>query len=104
MVPPGSARGHEKGLIMTTANTSPRTSSLVLPRIGAVIAVILVVSDVVGTIRYSDDPLPAVIAAFILSLGALTLVGFYPAWRGRTWGIWLSAGHDSCQSFRRCRS
>ena len=76
---------------MTDISAAPRTPPLTLPRTGAAIAVILVVADIVGTIRYWEDPLPAVIAAFIIGLGALTLLGAYPAWQGRTWGIWLTA-------------
>jgi hypothetical protein len=72
----------------TEAATSRRVP--VILRVGAVLAVILALVDLVGTITYWQyAPVPINIAYLVIS--AITIVGAVLAWRGSTAGIWMIA-------------
>jgi hypothetical protein len=57
--------------------------------VGAVIAGLLGLVDIIGVIVYLALPIPIFINVAILLLGALTIVGAVFAWRGARWGLWL---------------
>jgi hypothetical protein len=75
---------------MTTAapRTAPR-SATIISRVGVVLAALLALLEAASTIPNIGGaaPLPLDITTIILDVA--TLVGVYPAFRGRTWGLWL---------------
>ena len=71
--------------------TSTTRKASVLIRVGAVLAALLAVTDVVTAIPYMGDPMPVEIGVAIIVIAVLTVVGAVFAFLGRTWGVWLAA-------------
>lgn len=69
--------------------TTTRKAS-VLIRVGAVLAALLAITDVVGAVPYMGGPMPIEIGIAIIVIAALTIVGAVFAFLGRTWGVWLA--------------
>lgn len=57
----------------------------------AVLAALLAVVDVVGTLPYLGNPMPIEIGIVVMAIAALTIVGSIFAFLGRTWGVWVAA-------------
>lgn len=72
----------------TTAASSPKAG--ILLKIGAVLAAVLAVTDVVTAVPYMGDPMPVEIGIAIIVLAALSVVGAVFAFLGHTWGVWLA--------------
>jgi len=77
----------------TTAPTNTTTTRGVpkLLRVAAVLAALLAVADVVGTLPYLGNPMPIEIGIVVMAIAALTIVGSIFAYFGRTWGAWVAA-------------
>jgi hypothetical protein len=76
-----------------TETTTPVTTTRkagVLIRVGAVLAALLAITDVVTAIPYMGDPMPVEIGVAIIVIAVLTVVGAVFAFLGRTWGVWLA--------------
>jgi hypothetical protein len=75
----------------STAVQSPtKRKAGVLIQVGAVLAALLAITDVVGAVPYMGGPMPVEIGVAIIVVAALTLVGAVFAFLGRTWGVWLT--------------
>lgn len=72
-----------------TQDSTPRRPSILL-RVGAVLAALLAVMDVVTAVPYMGDPMPVEVGIAIIVLASLTIVGAVFAFLGRTWGVWLA--------------
>ena len=73
----------------TTVASSPKAG--ILLKIGAVLAAVLAVTDVVTAVPYMGNPMPVEIGIGIIVLAALTVVGAVFAFLGHTWGVWVAA-------------
>ena len=71
-----------------TAPTSTRGRSIV-SRIGVVLAGLLAIVELISTVPNIGGAAPIPIDITTVILDVATLVGVYPAFRGRTWGLWL---------------
>jgi hypothetical protein len=74
--------------IATPVTTTRKAGVLI--RVGAVLAALLAITDVVGAIPYMGGPMPVEIGVAIIAIAVLTLVGAVFAFLGRTWGVWLA--------------
>lgn len=72
----------------TESRTASR-SSTILSRIGIVLAGLLAILEAATTIPNIGGPAPIPLDITTVILDVATLVGVYPAFRGRAWGLWL---------------
>jgi len=73
----------------TTSVTRTTTPATILSRIGVVLAGLLAIVELVTTIPNIGGPAPIPLDLATVTLDVATLVGVYPAFRGRAWGLWL---------------
>ena len=81
---------------MTTSTpATPAPSAIrrvpVLMRVAAVLAALLAIADVLGTVPYLGNPMPIVAGVAVIVLAALTVIGAAFAFLGRPWGAWVAA-------------
>ncbi|MEP6843212.1 MAG: hypothetical protein ABJA11_06805 [Pseudolysinimonas sp.] len=76
--------------------TAPDTTTTVrgvptVLRVASVLAALLAVVDVIGTLPYLGNPMPIEIGVAVMAIAALTIIGSIFAFLGRAWGVWVAA-------------
>ncbi len=73
----------------STAPASTSRRNRIISRVGIVLAALLALIELVSTVPNVGGLAPIAIDLTTITLDVATLVGIYPAWRGRAWGLWL---------------
>src|SRR4051812_17540589 len=73
----------------TVAPASTSRRNRVISRVGIVLAALLALLELATTVPNLGGAAPIAIDATTIALDLATLVGIYPAWKGRAWGLWL---------------
>jgi len=78
---------------MTTSTVATPTARRVpvLLRVAAVLAALLAVADLLGTLPYLGNPMPIAAGVAVIVLAVLTVIGAVFAFLGRPWGVWVAA-------------